>query len=790
MIRTIVVFLFLPITLFAQNRFEITGTITSDDGQPLAFASIALDKNNKYAIAENNGSYRIPNVKTGEYMVTVSSLGFETVVRTITVDKDLKLDFVLAESAQQLDDVIVQGKKTATEQAEKAITIGSFELADIVAQTNIITDAIDRISGVRIRRSGSLGDNSDISINGLNGTAVRVYIDGIPLEFLYPGLDLATLPLTDIKRVDVYKGVLPVDIGTDALGGGINIITETKYTNRIKASYSLGSFNTHLADINMTLTDGNDNFLSLASGINYSDNDYTFRADLLVNNPFASAGAPPIEIENQNIRRFHDMYRLQYTSASLGTTNKSWTDNAQINFNYLNSFREIQNGLQITNLAFGEAVGERENVSVVAKYDKTILKDKLKLRTVTNYSDELIKFVDTTANAYNWLGEVIFRNRPGEFNEGTPALTETTTKSVVNRTSLNFDISENNRLILSNLLANQRREIKDFDINEPTEFEIIPEQKITKNITGLQYEGGYLDNKLEFSSALKYYTYNLSAIEFNSQQIIEQTEGFFGWNAGLKYTISDNLSIRGSYERGFLIPEIFQFAGNATGIVPNGEIAPEESDNYNLGLLFSKQFNDDYAFSLTTNAFIRNQRDIIFLDVNRTPLRYVNAEDVSSKGIEGELKFNFLKNFDWTSNVSYIDKIFVSFVNSGVTNDFLVDSPFPNTPSFFFNTELSWSKDNFLNTGVGVRLYGLFNHVDSFNFVIVGAGDTIETNPNAFVPEQNRLDAGFSLRFFDDKFTAAFNVVNITDEDLFDNFSIPRPGRNYNFKLIYEISNF
>ena len=91
---------------------------------------------------------------------------------------------------------------------------------------------------------------------------------------------------------------------------------------------------------------------------------------------------------------------------------------------------------------------------------------------------------------------------------------------------------------------------------------------------------------------------------------------------------------------------------------------------------------------------------------------------------------------------------------------------------------------------MGARIFGLFTHVDVFNFRPVTDGDTIDNTTDAFVPEQNRLDFGVSLDLFEKKITAAFNVVNITDEDLFDNFSIPRPGRNFNFKLIYEISNF
>ncbi|MEO0901579.1 MAG: TonB-dependent receptor, partial [Bacteroidota bacterium] len=326
--------LLIPVTFFAQNRFNISGQIKAENGEPIAFANVVLDKNDKYDVANENGQYRIQNVRRGSYVITITSLGFETITQTIEVSADLELDFTMIENVQALDAVVVQGDKASTQQQQKAITIGSFELADVVSQTNILADAVDKISGVRIRRSGSLGDAADVSINGLNGTAIRTFVDGVPIEFLYPGTDIATLPLTGLRRVDVYKGVLPVEIASDALGGGINIITEENTVNRIRASYSVGSFNTHLGDLSVTLTDGNESFIKISAGANYSDNDYTFEAPLLVQNP---DNEQLVDAGTGNIRRFHDLYRLQYSTATIGTYNKKWTDHAEVSVNYFDT---------------------------------------------------------------------------------------------------------------------------------------------------------------------------------------------------------------------------------------------------------------------------------------------------------------------------------------------------------------------------------------------------------------------------------------------------------------------
>ncbi|MEM9681299.1 MAG: hypothetical protein AAF901_13330, partial [Bacteroidota bacterium] len=100
--------------------------------------------------------------------------------------------------------------------------------------------------------------------------------------------------------------------------------------------------------------------------------------------------------------------------------------------------------------------------------------------------------------------------------------------------------------------------------------------------------------------------------------------------------------------------------------------------------------------------------------------------------------------------------------------------------------------NNLLGVGLGELVVEtlLGERTLAFNIRPVPEGADEDSNPNDFVPTQDRFDMGVSLKLFERKVTAAFNAINVTDEDLFDNFSIPRPGRNFNFKLIYEISNF
>jgi outer membrane cobalamin receptor len=59
----------------------------------------------------------------------------------------------------------------------------------------------------------------------MSGKAVKFFIDGVPLEMLGKGVDLSTLPVNMADRVEIYKGVVPVHLSTDAMGGAVNIIS-------------------------------------------------------------------------------------------------------------------------------------------------------------------------------------------------------------------------------------------------------------------------------------------------------------------------------------------------------------------------------------------------------------------------------------------------------------------------------------------------------------------------------------------------------------------------------------
>src|SRR5690606_27999865 len=124
---------------------------------------------------------------------------------------------------------------------------------------------------------------------------------GIPMDHFGSSFQINNIPINIAERIEVYKGVVPIWLGSDALGGAINIITGDRHRNYVDVSYSYGSFNTHRTVVNAAITNKKGLTAQLSAYQNYSDNDYKVTVE--PSDVYTGAYAP-----NTVLRRFHDVY--------------------------------------------------------------------------------------------------------------------------------------------------------------------------------------------------------------------------------------------------------------------------------------------------------------------------------------------------------------------------------------------------------------------------------------------------------------------------------------------------
>lgn len=757
------------ISALSNGQQSITGKIIHES-EPVYGATIMLEGTNHGTTTDFDGLYELKNIPQGTYTISISYIGASTFTREVTItDKSLDIDAVLETNTQTVKEITVTGQRESQRIQQQAMQIESIDIEKISTSIRDLNEAIDQLPGVRVRTSGALGGRADISLNGLNGTAVRTYIDGIPMEFLYPNSNLGNLPLDNISRIDVYKGVLPVHVGTDAIGGGINIIPSQKEYTRLRASYSYGSFNTHQANINADYKLNDHVVLSANLSRIQSDNDFEMNAFVWEDNAIGK------------VRRFNDTYALNVAEVSALIKENKLLDLIRVTANYTDYEKDLQHGGVLGRLAYGDAhyTGNNQSGQIELRKDIT---DKISLKNVFALADEQLIYIDTSKNRYSWSGEVIAQLGRGELDQSSHATRNQLNK--VNRTTLSIDLPASLELNIANLYASQRLNGRDTERAEDRDI-LQFDQWLTKNIAGIELRSTLLDDKLDLAVAYKDYRYFLDAVDFRAFSPISKDGSTSGHYFTTKYTFNKDFFVRGSYENAWRIPVYAQFFGNGLNIFPNANLSPESSNNFNLGFNYKYHISDKTNIRLEMNGFIRAQKDIIFLTAGEIS-KYENAEEVTSRGIEVDLETNIANHWTLNLNLTKIDKRYSKISDDNISAKFLEGTPFPNTPNLFGNVSLRYRHNDLALQDDNISVYASYKYVDEFNYINTGQ----IRNEENWVSTQHRLDAGWTYSLDKNKYSISFNMLNVLNKELFDNYAVPRPGRSYNVKLIYNYQQF
>ena len=539
------------LSLSAQGRSLLSGRVLSSDKSVIDFATVYL-KGTQYGCTTNEkGLYHL-KAPAGKYTLTVSAIGFETVEKEVEIlaDGRSKQNVILKPSVTELDEVVVvsNGVGRIKRSAFNAVAVDTRELQN---STKNLSEALQKLPGMKLRESGGVGSDMQLMLDGFSGKHVKVFIDGVPQEGAGTAFDLNNIPVNFAERIEVYKGVVPVGFGTDALGGVINIVTNKQKRNWfLDTSYSYGSFNTHKSYVNFGQSFKNGLTYEINAYQNYSDNNY------YINNwveEFNHENNTSVSDESniQRVKRFNDTFHNEAVIGKIGVTGKSWADRLMFNVAYSHFYKEIQNGVY-QEIVFGEK--HRHGYSIVpsVEYRKQNLFTKgLDVTVTANYNHNLTTNVDTAMYKYNWLGDRIPRSTAGEQNHQFSEQINTnwnTTLTAVYRLGRMHSFTFNN--VFSTFrrtgrsLIEKNSVLEDYD--EPT--------KSRKNIAGLSYRL-MPSEKWNLSVFGKHYnsysegTVQLSDNNVGSDTRVSQSVSSFGYGAAGTYFLGKAIQLKLSYER-------------------------------------------------------------------------------------------------------------------------------------------------------------------------------------------------------------------------------------------------
>jgi len=173
----------------------------------------------------------------------------------------------------QLDEIVVTGSRTEKLIREEPANISIISKEKIESgHFKDVGEAISNLPSVNVDKYGTLGSSQSVLLRGISSKGTLVLLNGVPLNGSYSGdVDLSSLPLDNIERIEVLRGPASSLYGANAVGGAINIITKNKVERpKINLSGSYGTFNT--SDLKFSF-ENKFNDLSLNLGGSYKHTD-------------------------------------------------------------------------------------------------------------------------------------------------------------------------------------------------------------------------------------------------------------------------------------------------------------------------------------------------------------------------------------------------------------------------------------------------------------------------------------------------------------------------------------
>lgn len=682
-----------------------------------------------------------------------------------------------------ISEVHVLRKTDARETKDLPFNVNVIETKQHFNSSQDLNKLLTRTTGIRIREDGGLGSDFKFSLNGFSGKSLKFFLDGIPMDNFGSALTLNNFPATMAERVEIYKGVVPITLGADALGGAINVITRST-PNFLDVSYGIGSFNTHRAGLNGAYTNENTGLAVRFNGFyNYSDNNYKVHVKPIRDNQY---------LPEQAVERFHDSYASVGGQFELGVRDKSFADQLFVGILASQNDKDVQTGV-VMEQVYGAMTRQSSSIIPTIKYKKdNIFIEGLDFNLYGAYNMARNSFVDTVGLVFNWLQET------------TPSTTgaERTRTQLINRdhealltSNLSYALHQNHDLALNYVLTDFNR--KASDVEQPDNVTHKMPQRLQKQNVGFGIDSRF--GALRTNIFAKYYALYAKSFENISENNqpdyveISSNQHNLGYGIAGTYFFLPHLQMKASYEHTYRLPEPTELLGDGLFTTRNETLRPEKSNNINVGALYGFTVNTDHNFQTEVNGIYRYSEDYIRQEQARnrpTGRKFINVGDVKTTGIEGEIKYNW-KNLIYSSvNVSYqniIDKTeFISSENlSGIIQDRNLNYGYkiPNIPYFFGNFDLGVRLQDFGGAGRVANIHYFMNFIEEYYLTPQQLG---ANNPD-MIPQQiaHSMMADYSLA--NGKYNIAVECHNLTDSRLFDNFRLQKPGRSFTVKLRYFI---
>lgn len=801
-------FLLAATTISAQEKATIKGQVDLTNKETADNVSIVLKGTKIGTNTDSNGYYEIKNLKPGTYVIKVSSVGYSSKEKSISLNAgdEVVENFTISSNSEQLDEIVINGtgKKNSfarkeTQQVSRlplknlenpqVYTTITGELLKEQVVTNI-DDALKNAPGLTQLWASTGRGGDGAGYFSLRGFAVQpTMINGLP------GLSNGSLDPANIDRIEVIKGPSGTLFGSSLIsyGGLINITTKKPYDHfGGEVSYTAGSYglNRVTADVNTPLDDehkinfrlntayhSEDSFQDsgfrksffFAPSLSYEASD---RLSFLINTEFLSSESTNptmLFLDRSSPLRVHNIDELgydnkrSYTSNELTLKTPSYSLQGQMNY-------------KISDQWTSQTVLARSSAKSQGYY--AYLYEITNSGLFPDIKDGIVLGRSFTNNDSSTLTTDIQQNFIGDFKIGNLRNRIVAGLDYFNRmqTDNGTDYAYNESLIYigSDPLQTVNEDV--FGITDPASYitdgdngilskahadSVLANKGVNNSKQKQETFSAYVSNVINITPALSAMASLRMDRFMNTGDVTTKADDFnqttFSPKFGLVYQpIIDKVSLFANYMDGFVNPSPI------TDVLPDGSrqprtFKPEHASQFEVGTKLNVFSDKLYA---TFSYYDTKVKDMVYTDYGATTTISYQDGGQRNKGFEAEIVTNPVQGLNIVFGYSYNDAL----LTQGLA-DFVNHRPESAGPQNLANL---WASYKFVEGGLKGFGLGFGGNYASDNKIMNRTVAGVFT-----IPEYTVLNS--SIFYGTEKYTLTLKINNIANEDIYDGWSTVHP---------------
>lgn len=225
---TVGLLLALPGTAWSQTSGQVSGTVTTDAGRPVAGASVAVVGTGAGTLTGSDGRFILQQVPAGQKTIRASMLGYREASETVTVaqGQTAEVTLQLAAQAVELEGIVAIGYGTIS-QRNLTGAVASVTGEDVLTEAAPVTALSNALQGKApgvqvVTNSGIPGAGASVRVRGSNSISANseplYVIDGIPVQGSSSS-DPTYNPLNEINPNDIESIQILKDASSTAIYG-------------------------------------------------------------------------------------------------------------------------------------------------------------------------------------------------------------------------------------------------------------------------------------------------------------------------------------------------------------------------------------------------------------------------------------------------------------------------------------------------------------------------------------------------------------------------------------------